>query len=74
MRKESEILEELYKLTNAQQVKPTPQDTRAIQEMNEQNLKSRKDQLMMEQVTLDIKREKAILVAARGEVEAARDH
>jgi large subunit ribosomal protein MRP49 len=74
MRKQSEILDELYKLTNAKIVKPTAEEARQIQELQEQNLRSRKDQIMMQAVNEKRKREEAILIQARGEVEAAREN
>jgi large subunit ribosomal protein MRP49 len=74
MRTESGILDQLYKLTKAVPVKPTAEEARQIKEMNEELYKSRQDQIQMEEVIRKIKREKAVLAAARGEVLAAKEH
>jgi large subunit ribosomal protein MRP49 len=73
-RDESEILDALMQLTNARTVKPTAEETRQIQELEEQNARSERDASMMREVNEKRKREEAILIQARGEVEAAREN
>jgi len=69
-RLDSEILEQLLKLTKAKVVRPTPEEQRQMQEMEEQNAKSERDAAMMAEVNAKRKREAEILTQARGEVEA----
>ncbi len=69
-RLESEILDQLLKLTNARVVRPTPEEQREIQDMGEQNAKSERDAAMSAEVRAKKKREEDILTQARGEVEA----
>jgi large subunit ribosomal protein MRP49 len=69
-RLESEILDQLLKLTKARVVRATPEEQRQIQEMEEQNARSERDAAMMAEVRAKKKREEEILTQARGEVEA----
>jgi large subunit ribosomal protein MRP49 len=69
-RLDSEILDQLLKLTKAKVVRPTAEEQRQMQEMEEQNTKSEKDAAMMAEVNAKRKREEEILTQARGEVEA----
>jgi large subunit ribosomal protein MRP49 len=72
-RHDSEILEQLLKLTKAKVVRPTAEEQREIQEMEEQNARSERDAVMMAEVNAKRKREEEILEQARGEVEAMQD-
>jgi len=72
-RQDSEILEQLLKLTKAKVVRPTAEEQREIQEMEEQNARSERDAAMMAEVNATKKREAEILEQARGEVEAMQD-
>ena len=69
-RQDSEILDQLLRLTKAKAVNATAEERRLIQEMEEQNRQSEKDAAMMVEVNAKRKREKAILEQARGEIEA----
>lgn len=66
-RPESEILDQLLALTKARIVRPTAEETRQIQEIEEQNARSERDSIMMAEVNAKRKREEAILIAARGD-------
>jgi len=68
-----EILDKLLKLTNAKVVKATPEETRQIQELEEQRIRSEKDAAEMAKVNAKRKREEAILTQARGEVDTLQD-
>jgi large subunit ribosomal protein MRP49 len=72
-RQDSEILEQLLKLTKAKVVRATAEEQREIQEMEEQNARSERDATMMAEVNATKKREAEILEQARGEVEAMQD-
>jgi large subunit ribosomal protein MRP49 len=72
-RHDSEILEQLLRLTKAKVVRPTAEEQREIQEMEEQNAKSERDATMMAKVNAKKKREEEILEQARGEVEAIQE-
>jgi large subunit ribosomal protein MRP49 len=72
-RQDSEILEQLLKLTRAKVVRATAEEQREIQEMEEQNARSERDAAMMAEVNATKKREAEILEQARGEVEAMQD-
>jgi large subunit ribosomal protein MRP49 len=72
-RQDSEILEQLLKLTRAKVVRPTPEEQREIQEMEEQNARSERDAALMAEVNAKRKREEEILEQARGEVEAMQE-
>jgi large subunit ribosomal protein MRP49 len=72
-RHDSEILEQLLRLTKAKVVRPTAEEQREIQEMEEQNAKSERDANMMAKVNAKRKREEEILEQARGEVEAIQE-
>ncbi len=66
-RPESEILDQLLALTRARIVRPTAEETRQIQEIEEQNARSERDSVMMAEVNAKRQREEAILLAARGD-------
>ncbi|KUJ18245.1 uncharacterized protein LY89DRAFT_781321 [Mollisia scopiformis] len=68
-REESEILEQLLKLTRAKVVTPTPEETRQIREMEEQNARSARDAAMMQAENAKRKREEEILRQARGTID-----
>jgi len=72
-RHDSEILEQLLRLTKAKVVRPTAEEQREIQEMEEQNAKSERDAAMMAEVNAKRKKEEEILEQARGEVEAMQE-
>ena len=69
-RVESEILDQLMKLTNAKPVRATAEELRQIQELEEQKSRSERDSILSREVREKRKREEAILVQARGEVES----
>ena len=68
-RLDSEILDQLLKLTKAKIVLPTPEETRQIRELEEQNAKSARDATMMAAENAKRKREEEILKQARGTLE-----
>jgi large subunit ribosomal protein MRP49 len=68
-RLDSEILDQLLKLTKAKIVLPTPEETRQIREIEEQNAKSARDAAMMQVENAKRKREEEILKQARGTLE-----
>jgi len=72
-RSPSEILDKLLKLTNAKVVKATPEETRQIQELEQQERESQRDAAEMARVNAKRKREEAILTQARGEIETLQD-
>jgi large subunit ribosomal protein MRP49 len=72
-RDESEILSQLMALTKAKPVKATAEETRQLQELQEHEVKSSKDRERMAAVTAERKKEEAILIQARGEVEAMKE-
>jgi large subunit ribosomal protein MRP49 len=72
-RHDSEILEQLLKLTKAKVVRPTAEEQREMQEMEEQNARSERDAAMMAEVNAKRKREEEILEQARCEVEAMQE-
>jgi large subunit ribosomal protein MRP49 len=69
-RLDSEILDQLLKLTKAKVVRPTAEEQRQMQEIEEQNAKSERDAAMMAEVNAKKKMEEDMLTQARGEVEA----
>lgn len=69
-RLDSEILDQLLKLTKAKVVRPTAEEQRQMQEIEEQNAKSERDAAMMAEVNARMKMEEDMLTQARGEVEA----
>ncbi|KAH7356861.1 50S ribosomal protein-like protein Mrp49 [Rhexocercosporidium sp. MPI-PUGE-AT-0058] len=69
-RPESEILDQLLAITRARVVKPTAEETRQIQEIEDQNARSERDSVMMAEVNAKRKREEAILIQARGDPDA----
>jgi len=69
-RPESEILDQLLAITRARIVKPTAEETRQIQEIEDQNARSERDSIMMAEVNAKRKREEAILIQARGDPDA----
>jgi large subunit ribosomal protein MRP49 len=69
-RLDSEILDQLLKLTKAKVVRPTAEEQRQMQEIEEQNAKSERDAAMMAEVNARKKMEEDMLTQARGEVEA----
>lgn len=68
-RMDSEILDQLLKLTKAKVVLATPEETRQIREIEEQNAKSARDAAMMAAENAKRKREEEILKQARGTLE-----
>lgn len=72
-RQDSEILEQLLKLTKAKVVRPTAEEQREIQEMEEQNAKSERDAALTAEVNAKRKREAVILKQAMGEVEVMQE-
>ncbi|KAK0107318.1 hypothetical protein ONS95_004012 [Cadophora gregata] len=69
-RPESEILDQLLAITRARIVKPTAEETRQIQDIEDQNARSERDAIMMAEVNAKRKREEAILIQARGDPDA----
>jgi large subunit ribosomal protein MRP49 len=67
-RSESEILDELMKLTEARAVKATVEDMRQIRELEEQNRQSELEAVKSAELNAEKKRQKAILDQARGEM------
>lgn len=65
-RPESEILDQLLALTRARIVRATPEETRQIQEMEEQNARSDRDAVLMAEVNAKKRREEEIMRQARG--------
>ncbi|KAJ5038110.1 uncharacterized protein L3040_006979 [Drepanopeziza brunnea f. sp. 'multigermtubi'] len=65
-RPESEILDQLLALTRARVVKATAEESRQIQEIEEQRVRSEKDAILSAEVLAKKRREEAILAAARG--------
>ncbi|KAE8452827.1 hypothetical protein EG329_013099 [Mollisiaceae sp. DMI_Dod_QoI] len=68
-RQVSEILDQLLKLTKAKVVTPTPEETRELRDIEEQNAKSARDAAMMQAENAKRKREEEILRQARGSVD-----
>jgi large subunit ribosomal protein MRP49 len=64
------ILDRLLALTNAKVLKPTAEELRQIQEIEEQKRRSEKDAELMAKVNEKRKREKQLLIQARGDVDA----
>lgn len=69
----SEIVAQLMTLTNAKPVKPTAEETRQLQELEEYRVKSAQDRERMKAVMEQRRREEAILTQARGEAEAMKE-
>lgn len=69
-RPESEILDQLLAITRARVVKPTAEESRQIQEIEDQNARSERDSVMMAEVNAKRKREEAIMIQARGDPDA----
>ncbi|KAG4431244.1 hypothetical protein IFR05_013266 [Cadophora sp. M221] len=66
-RPESEILDQLLAITRAKVVKPTAEESRQIQDIEDQNARSERDYVMMAEVNAKRKREEAFLIQARGD-------
>ncbi|KAF8863563.1 hypothetical protein BDZ45DRAFT_103833 [Acephala macrosclerotiorum] len=66
---DSEILDQLLKLTNAKVVQPTPEEAREIRDIEEQNVRSARDAASMEAENKKRKREEEILRQARGSLD-----
>jgi large subunit ribosomal protein MRP49 len=69
----SEIVAQLMTLTNAKPVRPTAEETRQLQELEEYRAKSAQDRERMKAVMEQRRREEAILTQARGEAEAMKE-
>ncbi|CZS98631.1 related to ribosomal protein MRP49 [Rhynchosporium agropyri] len=69
-RPESEILDQLLAVTRARVLKPTAEDLRQVQEIEEQDARSERDAIMMAEVNAKRKREEAIMTQARGNPDA----
>jgi len=65
-RLDSEILDQLLKLTKAKVVTPTPEEARQVREIEEQNVRSAKDAALMQAENAKRKREEEIMRQARG--------
>lgn len=65
-RMDSEILDQLLKLTRAKVVTATPEETRQIREIEEQNARSARDAALMAAQIAKRKRDEEILRQARG--------
>ncbi|KAF2236664.1 hypothetical protein EV356DRAFT_64283 [Viridothelium virens] len=68
-RTDTQILQELVKVTKAIEISPTPEDEAMIAELEDQRNRSEKDRQLMASVMRDRKAEEARLMQARGEVE-----
>ncbi|KAK5110203.1 hypothetical protein LTR62_006199 [Meristemomyces frigidus] len=64
----SEILEELMKLTKARAVEPTVEENEEIRELEEQRVRSARDSVKSAEVRARVKREQELLEQARGDV------
>ena len=69
---DTEILANFMRITNAVQVKATPEEEAELEILEDQRKRSEQDREMMLQLNRRIKREKALLAQARGSVEAQR--
>ncbi|KAL2073383.1 hypothetical protein VTL71DRAFT_10707 [Oculimacula yallundae] len=69
-RPESEILDQLLAITRARVLKPTAEELRQVQEIEEQDARSERDAIMMAEVNAKRKREEAIMIQARGNPDA----
>ncbi|MCJ1226639.1 hypothetical protein MMC12_003292 [Toensbergia leucococca] len=69
---ESEILSRLMSITNASPVLPTPEEEVEMLQMEDDRKTSEQDALTMAQVYQKMKREKALLLQARGDVEKVK--
>jgi len=67
-RSESEILDELMKLTEARVVRATAEELRQIQELGEANRKREQESMKGAILNADRKREKALMEQARGDI------
>ncbi|KAK0640016.1 hypothetical protein DIS24_g9805 [Lasiodiplodia hormozganensis] len=65
---ESEILQQLYEATGAQEVEPTEVEKEELQELKEYDERSRRDSERQAEVNRQRKREAEMLAAARGGV------
>jgi len=72
-RHESEILSQLMTLTKAKPVKPTAEELRQIQELEEHRAQSERDSKRMHEVNEKRKQTEAMLAQARGELAAAKE-
>ena len=70
LRNNSEILEELVKLTKAQQVEPTAEEVEELKDLEEQRIKGARDSVRSGEVRARVKREKELLEQARGDMAA----
>lgn len=66
-KKDSQILEELMRETNAQEVPTSAEDGAQLRQLAEDARRSSQDRRQMAAVTADIKRKQALLAEARGE-------
>jgi large subunit ribosomal protein MRP49 len=69
----SEILEALRSLTKASPVEPTPRDLEEQEKMLEQRAKSLQDSKLSLEVRDKIRRERQLLLQARGSMASAND-
>ncbi|EOD52475.1 putative 50s ribosomal protein mrp49 protein [Neofusicoccum parvum UCRNP2] len=65
---ESEILQQLYDATGAQELEPTELEREELRELEERKERSKKDSERMIEVNRQRKREAQMLAAARGEI------
>lgn len=67
-RSESEILDELMKLTEAKVVRATQEEQRQIQELERQNRESEVESIKQAAINEEKRREQAIMNQARGDM------
>ena len=67
-RTNSEILNELIRVTGAYPIEPTPQDREEMRMLEEQRLRSQRDAKLSAEVRARAKREKELLEQARGDL------
>lgn len=67
-RSNSQILDELMRITKAYPIEPTAEEKEEIKFFEEQAVRSEKDRTMMRDVRARIKREKELLDQARGDL------
>lgn len=70
-RTNSEILQELIKLTKAYIIEPTAEDTEELRSLEEQRLRSARDSKESQEVRAKQRREQEILQQARGDIAGA---
>ena len=67
-RTNTEILNELVRVTNAFPIEPTPEEMEEIRTLEEQRVRSERDSKLSREVRARVKREKELLEQARGDV------